>query len=193
LFHPTKRNYYNKGVFNAHQSTLGCINDFNRKIGQQLNVLANVRLTNGFSGHDLRRTFATFVTMASHDEFLAMQLMRDRVPGLGDRYIRYPMDKLVEALEKYSPIRQAKESSQKNCIIDGDRQKDSGAVKPSVVSGAGQSLKIKTVDTIKEFGGDGGESNSPSKRSCPGLTTSLVSSFISPDSPQLTELNRTSR
>jgi hypothetical protein len=148
---------------------------------------------NGFSGHDLRRTFATFVTMSSHDEFLAMRLMRDRVPGLGDRYIRYPMDKLVEALEKYSPIRQAKESSQKSDIIDGDRQEFSGAVKPSAVSGAGQSLKTETVETIKEFGGDGGESNSPSKRSCPGLTTSLVSSFVSPDSPQLTELNRTSR
>jgi len=30
-------------------------------------------------------------------------------------------------------------------------------------------------------GGDGGESNSPSKRSCPGYTTGLVSSLISPD------------
>jgi hypothetical protein len=30
-------------------------------------------------------------------------------------------------------------------------------------------------------GGDGGESNSPSKRSCPEYTTSLVSRLISPD------------
>jgi integrase len=54
----------------------------------------------GFTGHDLRRTFATLVTTASHDEFLAMRLMRDRVPGLGDRYIHYPIDQLVEALQK---------------------------------------------------------------------------------------------
>ena len=30
-------------------------------------------------------------------------------------------------------------------------------------------------------GGDGGELNSPSKRSCPEYTTSLVSSFVLPD------------
>jgi len=37
-------------------------------------------------------------------------------------------------------------------------------------------------------GGDGGESNSPSKRSCPGYTTDLVSFLILSDSPQLTEV-----
>ena len=43
------------------------------------------------------------------------------------------------------------------------------------------------------LGGDGGESNSPSRRDCPGLTTSLVSSLILPGSPQLTELSLASR
>lgn len=48
----------------------------------------------GFTGHDLRRTFATLVTMASCDEFLAMRLIRDSVPGQGDRYVRYAMGEL---------------------------------------------------------------------------------------------------
>ena len=42
-------------------------------------------------------------------------------------------------------------------------------------------------------GGDGGGSNSPSRRSCPGHATSLVSSLILPGSPQLTELSPASR
>jgi hypothetical protein len=51
----------------------------------------------------LRRTFTTLVTTASHDEFLAMRLIRDTVPGLSNRSIRYPLDQLVDALLKYSP------------------------------------------------------------------------------------------
>ncbi len=61
----------------------------------------------GFTGHDLRRTFTTLVTTASRDEFLTLRPIRGRFPGLGDRYILYPMGQLVEALQKYSPIRQA--------------------------------------------------------------------------------------
>jgi integrase len=34
----------------------------------------------GFNGHDLRRTFATLVNIASGDEYLAMRLIRDSVP-----------------------------------------------------------------------------------------------------------------
>jgi integrase len=67
----------------------------------------------GFTGHDLRRTFATLVTTASGDEFLAMRLLRDRVPGQGDRYVRYSPAQMVEALEKYSPLRQIKRSPPK--------------------------------------------------------------------------------
>jgi len=59
----------------------------------------------GFTGHDLRRTFATMVTVASKDELLAMRLIRDAVPGVGSRYIKYPMGQLVDALKMYSPAK----------------------------------------------------------------------------------------
>ena len=42
-------------------------------------------------------------------------------------------------------------------------------------------------------GGDGGESNSPSSKSCPEYTTSLVSYLISPGKPLLTEFSQASR
>jgi integrase len=147
----------------------------------------------GFTGHDLRRTFTTLVMSASHDEFLAMRLIRDRVPGVGDRYIRYPMHQLVEALEKYSPIRQLEESLQKEEATGKNNRDLPGTPKLSVVSAPGNTPEIQATNTMKRFGGDGGESNSPSRRSCPGHTTSLVSSLISSGLPQLTELNRTSR
>ena len=41
----------------------------------------------GFSGHNLRRTFTTWVTVASGSEVLAMRLTRDTIPGVGQRYI----------------------------------------------------------------------------------------------------------
>jgi integrase len=139
----------------------------------------------GFTGHDLRRTFATLVTTASHDEFLAMRLIRDRVPGLGQRYISYPMDQLVEALQKYSPIKQL--SRLKGDIVGTDDEKIPTAFKPSPVSEAGESQENVAVETVKESGGDGGELNSPSRRSCPGPATSLVSSLY------LTRLTSTDR
>lgn len=52
---------------------------------------------------------ATLVTAASQDEFLAMHLICDRVPGTGERYVLYSMVQLVEALEKYSQLRQTGE------------------------------------------------------------------------------------
>lgn len=63
----------------------------------------------GFTGHDLRRTFATMVMAVSKDELLTMRLIRDVVPGVGSRYIKYPMGQLVAALEKYSPVNMAGE------------------------------------------------------------------------------------
>lgn len=36
---------------------------------------------------DLRRTFTTWVTVASGNEVLAMRLTRDTIPGVGQRYI----------------------------------------------------------------------------------------------------------
>ncbi len=91
---------------------------------------------------DLRRTFATLVREASGDEFLAMRLIRDKIPGLSDRYINFPQNQLVEALARYSPLR-------------------------LIASGRVSS------------GGDGGESNSPSRRSDPEYATGLVSPFFS--------------
>jgi integrase len=58
-----------------------------------------------FKGHDLRRTFGTWVKRASGNELLAMRLLRDRVQGVNDRYIEYTTQELVVALEKYSPLR----------------------------------------------------------------------------------------
>jgi hypothetical protein len=144
----------------------------------------------GFTGHDLRRTFATLVTTASRDEFLAMRLLRDRIPGLGDRYIRYPMDQLVEALQQYSPIKQASRLRDKISGSDNEKSPPPSAPPPSQRQ---ESQANTAVETFKKSGGDGGELNSPSRRSCPGYPTSLVSFFISPDPPQLTGLSRASR
>ena len=55
-------------------------------------------------------------------------------------------------------------------------------------TGSGISLEPDFIS-----GGDGGESNSPSKRSCSEYTTSLVSSFVLPDQPLLTEFSQASR
>ena len=131
----------------------------------------------GFTGHDLRRTFATVVTTASHDEFLAMRLIRDRAPGLGDLYIRYPMDQLVEALQQYSPIRQTRRN--RGNIPGANNEIISTAIKPSPVLEAGESEENITVETVKDTGGDGGELNSPSRRSCPGYPTRLSQLFLS--------------
>jgi integrase len=57
----------------------------------------------GFTGHNLRDTFATLVTEESGDLTLAMQLIRDKVPGVALRYVQRDLPAL---LEQYSPIRQ---------------------------------------------------------------------------------------
>ena len=56
-------------------------------------------------GHDLRRTFCSLVREASGDEFLAMRLARDVIPGVNDRYINYSPARLREDLIRYSPLR----------------------------------------------------------------------------------------
>jgi len=70
----------------------------------------------GFTGHDLRRTFATMVMVASKDELLTMRLIRDSVPGVSSRYIKFPMGQLVDALKKNSPVR-----------LDGESVETSGS------------------------------------------------------------------
>jgi hypothetical protein len=57
-------------------------------------------------GHDLRRTFATLVRKSSADDFLATRLLRDMIPGVGNRYIKVSEEELVEALTQHSPISQ---------------------------------------------------------------------------------------
>ena len=58
-----------------------------------------------YKGHDLRRTFCTLVSEASGDEFLAIRLARDIIPGVNDRYINAGPVKLRESLLEYSPLR----------------------------------------------------------------------------------------
>ena len=38
-----------------------------------------------------------------------MRLLRDKIPGQNDRYINFPMSRLREALERYSPLRLIKQ------------------------------------------------------------------------------------
>ena len=64
-------------------------------------VFARAGLT-GFTGHNLRDTFATLVTEQS-DSVTAMKLMRDRVPGVAPLYIKWDLPALLERL---SPLRQ---------------------------------------------------------------------------------------
>ncbi|MFC2035900.1 hypothetical protein ACFLUJ_07270 [Chloroflexota bacterium] len=65
----------------------------------------------GFTGHDLRRTFSTLVREHSGDEVLAMRLIRDQVPLLNSRYISVSDTALKEGLLEYSPLRLAKKNS----------------------------------------------------------------------------------
>ena len=57
----------------------------------------------GFTGHNLRHTFAAMVTEESGDLTLAMQLIRDKVPGVALWYVERDVPTL---LERYSPVRQ---------------------------------------------------------------------------------------
>ena len=57
----------------------------------------------GFTGHNLRHTFATIVTEESGDLTVAMQLIRDKVPGVALSYVERDLPTL---LERYSPVRQ---------------------------------------------------------------------------------------
>ena len=57
----------------------------------------------GFTGHNLKDTFATLVTERSDELTMAMKLMKDRVPGVAMRYVKSDLPAL---LERYSPLRQ---------------------------------------------------------------------------------------
>jgi integrase len=94
-------------VFRAHQARLG----ERAPLGEDgmLKLIKRIMAAAGIAdvaGHDLRRTFATLATEAGADHFLVMRLLRDIIPGVGNRYILFPRDKLVAALERYSPLTQ---------------------------------------------------------------------------------------
>jgi integrase len=60
----------------------------------------------GYTGHDLRRTFGQLISDVCEDDFITERLLRHVIPGTGDRYYKFKMDKLYRALCSYSPIRQ---------------------------------------------------------------------------------------
>ena len=155
-------------------------------------LLDRAGLCGGLAAYDLRKTFATLVRSSSGDEFLAMRLLRDKIPGVGSRYINFPLEQLVMELQKHSPLTQA---GGKPAKLGGqsDDDPDGGEnALPAVVENE-QPRAAPPPEAGIELGGDGGESNSPSKGSCPGYTTGLASSFILPGEPLLAEFRRASR
>ena len=65
-------------------------------------LLARAGLT-GFTGHNLRDTFATLVERKAGDLTVSMALIRDKVPGVASRYVTRDLPAL---LSTYSPLRQ---------------------------------------------------------------------------------------
>ena len=65
-------------------------------------LLARADLT-GFTGHNLRDTFATLVERKAGDLTVSMALIRDKVPGVASRYVTRDLPAL---LENHSPLRQ---------------------------------------------------------------------------------------
>ena len=113
---------------------------------------------------------------------MTMRLLRDRIPGVGHRYIQFAPEQLVEELQKHSPL------SQVDKTLRGGR---SGVIMIRMGRKRHSPLLAETKEPPAElpheaniaYGGDGGGLNSPSKRSCPELTTSLVILLISSDRP----------
>jgi len=85
-----------------------------RKLIQQLFSRCDIK----YQGHDLRRTFCTMVREASGDEFLAMRLARDIIPGVNDRYINARPVQLRESLKKYSPLRLIKQVQDGESLVE---------------------------------------------------------------------------
>ena len=65
-------------------------------------LLAQAGLT-GFTGHNMRDTFATLVERKAGDLTVSMALIRDKVPGVASRYVTRDLPSL---LENHSPLRQ---------------------------------------------------------------------------------------
>jgi len=96
---PSEYVFVSQRIYRGKREPLG--EDVMSQLINRLYVRAGIT---GMTGHDLRRSFATLVTAASNDEFLAMRLLRDKIPGQSDRYINFPLIQLAEALKRYSPL-----------------------------------------------------------------------------------------
>jgi hypothetical protein len=117
--------------------------------------------------------------------------LRDKIPGVGHRYVQYPLDQLVEDLKKYSPLAQLEKPSE-GTVQSGPLPEGEKNALPAVAQTEQPQAVISPEAKIGN-GGDGGGLNSPSKRSCSELTTSLVNPLISPGQPLMTEFDRASR
>jgi len=145
---PSEYVFVSQRIYRGKRGPLG--EDGMSQLINRLYVRAGIT---GVTGHDLRRSFATLVTAASNAEFLAMRLLRGKIPGQNDRYINSLLIQLAETLKRYSPLR----------LIGQNKTGSSTLAEPGRI-----------------LGGDGGELNSPSKRGCPEYATSLVISLILP-------------
>jgi len=116
-------------------------------------LLAEAGLT-GFTGHNLRDTFATLVERKAGDLTVSMALIRDKVPGVASRYVTRDLPAL---LESYSPLRQIEDGLSPGLTDGGEPGPDDekrgvpGPIEPGNAS-------------FSVAGGDGGELNSPSRR-----------------------------
>ena len=116
-------------------------------------LLAQAGLT-GFTGHNMRDTFATLVERNAGDLTVSMALIRDKVPGVASRYVTRDLPSL---LENHSPLRQIGGEHSPVLAerrVPGPEDKKRGA--PGSIEPGNAFLSAS--------GGDGGELNSPSRR-----------------------------
>ena len=116
-------------------------------------LLAQAGLT-GFTGHNMRDTFATLVERKAGDLTVSMALIRDKVPGVASRYVTRDLPSL---LENHSPLRQIGGEHSPGLAerrVPGPEDEKRGA--PGSIEPGNAFLSAS--------GGDGGELNSPSRR-----------------------------
>ena len=112
-------------------------------------LLAQAGLT-GFTGHNMRDTFATLVERKAGDLTVSMALIRDKVPGVASRYVTRDLPSL---LENHSPLRQIGGEHSPGLAerrVPGPENKKRGA--PGSIEPGNAFLSAS--------GGDGGELNS---------------------------------
>ena len=116
-------------------------------------LLARAGLT-GFTGHNLRDTFATLVERKAGDLTVSMALIRDKVPGVASRYVTRDLPSL---LENHSPLRQIEGELSPGLTEGGEPGPEDEK------RGAPGSIEPGNA-FLSASGGDGGELNSPSRR-----------------------------